>query len=221
MDFSNYTLNAMTSTDKILADIQQKQSLLEQQLTQLHLTTNDKVVSNGILDDIKIYMPSIMWKDSAIQIMQNTTFNKDNKNFFEDIAKKLRLKIINGNEPDDVLIKTYIDIQDILEKNQVPFTSWLSLIKLNCPDFEMRMSSRHIFDYNEFLEFIFLKFNSVAYFQVKQNEITNFQFSPISLRVYFLVRQRFSCLKNSPIYHKIVMNINNFIDFIFISKIAS
>lgn len=186
MDFSNYTLNAMTSTDKILAEIQQKQSLLEQQLTQLHLTTNDKVVSNGILDDIKIYMSSIILKNFATQIMQNTTFNKGNKNFFEDSAKKLCLKITNGNEADDVLIKTYIDIQDILEKNQVPFSTWLSLIKLNCLDFEMRMSSRHIFDYNEFLEFMFSKFSSVAYFQVKQNEITNFQFSPISFLVYFL-----------------------------------
>lgn len=68
-------------------------------------------------------MPSIMLKDSATQIMLNAVFNKKNKIFFEDIAKKLRLKLITGNENDDLLIKTYIDIQDILEKKQVPFLS--------------------------------------------------------------------------------------------------
>jgi hypothetical protein len=185
-DFSNYTLNAMTSNEKVLAELQQKQLMLEQQLTQIQLTTNAKLVTNGILDDIKMYMQSLMLKDSATQIMQNVVVNKENKNFFEDIGKKLRLKIITGNEADDILIKTYIDLQDILEKNQVPFSYWLSLIKLNCLDFEMRMSSRHIFDYNEFLEFVFLKFNSVAYFQAKLAEISNFQFDTNSLRVYFL-----------------------------------
>lgn len=76
-------------------------------------------------------MPSIMLKDSATQIMPNAVFNKKNKIFFEDIAKKLRLKLITGNENDGLLIKTHIDIQDILEKKQVPFSSWLSLIQLN------------------------------------------------------------------------------------------